>query len=149
MFELDRGGRVRGRVVDAETGEPIDGAIVLSESDTPLSYLWSSLAQLPEKGATGLTTRADGAFDFLHLSAGIQQLRASKPGFAPVWSDPIPLAVGRDVSGVVLEDATWRRNPRNGALLDRRATPRDHGIRCHEHRPHECAGHGLAGEDQP
>jgi 5-hydroxyisourate hydrolase-like protein (transthyretin family) len=103
VFELDRGGRVRGRVVDAETGEPIDGAIVLSESDTPLSYLWSSLAQLPEKGATGLTTRADGAFDFLHLSAGIQQLRASKPGFAPVWSDPIPLAVGRDVSGVVLK----------------------------------------------
>jgi len=90
---LERGASVRGRVVDAD-GRPVEGATVLSETDTPAQLLPFRLEDPREGWIAGSASLSDGTFELAHLSRGRQRLRATCPGHGAAWSEPIDLAAG-------------------------------------------------------
>lgn len=85
LAEIEVGGSLRGFVVDAETGEAIEGALVLSEHDMPLSAVNVDASQLPPVARARTISRRDGSFELEHVSLGAHRLRASGDGFAPSW----------------------------------------------------------------
>lgn len=89
---LERGGGLRGRVVDAG-GEPVAGAVVLSEIDTLAQVIHHDLGRA-EPWMAASRTGEDGAFELPHLTPGEHVLRASRPGYAPSWSPPVRVAAG-------------------------------------------------------
>jgi hypothetical protein len=90
---LDRGATVRGRVLGPD-GEPIDGATVLSEADTPSQVLpFTADPRLPV-AAVDTTSGADGTFEIGPLSKGRQRLRATRAGFGAAWSQVFDLSTG-------------------------------------------------------
>lgn len=85
-LRLEPGGRlVTGRVVDASSGAPVPGALVLSESDAPVHMLALDAAEIPEGITARTTTNESGGFTLSGLASGTQVLRATAPGFAPQW----------------------------------------------------------------
>ncbi len=125
-FELESGARVEGLVVDAQSGRPIEGAYVVSESDSQLAVL--SIAPAENVGfAHGVRTRPGGDFTLERLSRGAHSLRASAPGFGQAWIEVRELEPGQTragvrfelkpagaIAGVVLDD---RSRPVAGALV--------------------------------
>ncbi len=99
---LDRGAVVRGRVVDADTRAPIEGAVVLSETDAPSQIVpfdtdvewmrdWLALAR----------SGPDGRFEFPALSRGAHVLRATRVGFGAGWSQRLDLRDGSEAPAPV------------------------------------------------
>lgn len=93
---------VSGVVISAVTGEPLVGALVLSETDTPSRLLPMSVAQY-EGEDLGVYTDEDGAFTLTGLSAGTQALRVMAAGHGPLWSGSFPLERGEHLQGLLFE----------------------------------------------
>ncbi len=124
--ELERGARVEGLVVDAQSGRPIDGAYVVSETDSQLSVLSIAPAQ-NEAFALSTASRVGGDFALEPLSRGSHSLRASAPGYGPTWLEVRDLTPGEaraglrfalrpagSLAGVVLDE---HERPVQGALI--------------------------------
>ncbi len=106
---LDRGATVRGRVLGPD-GEPIEGATVLSETDTPSQVLpFTADPRLPVV-AVDTTSGADGTFEVGPLSNGRQRLRATRAGFGAAWSQVFDLSTGarEGASGAASEEIVIR-----------------------------------------
>jgi hypothetical protein len=84
VFRMERGVRVRGRVVESAGGKPIEGALVFSEVDTAASFVTFGSSAL--SGGPAATTGADGYFEIEHASAGEHVFHAAKPGWSDGWS---------------------------------------------------------------
>lgn len=120
---LERGVTVRGRVIDAETGEPITRAVVFSETDAPLRYAFPLPSLLPRRHLRKAVTDDDGGFEIEHLREGVQVLRASHRRFAPGWSGRLVLAVGG--VGVAPEIRLTRGGAVEGRVTDGSGEPRE------------------------
>lgn len=95
-IQLEEGHELRGHVIDAETGAPIEGALVLAEAD--LAYEVLDLAgedlardNLGSPPLASVRTDSAGAFHLPSLSSGAHGLRACAPGYAPAWSEDFKL----------------------------------------------------------
>jgi len=106
-------GSVRGRVVSMETGDPIrNAAVTLGSGDDALGPI---------------LTDGAGAFEFLDVPAGAQDITASKTGYARTSfgqkrgfgrGTPVSVTPGAKVENVVV------RMPRGGAIAGRVADDR-------------------------
>lgn len=95
---LEPGGSIEGYVVDAATGGPIAGALVLAERDLPMQVLPAQGVQTePIPYAHALTDSA-GAFRIPHVSAAHHQVRVSHAEYAPAWSPVVRVARGTTTS---------------------------------------------------
>lgn len=96
--ELTPGSPLRGSVLD-EAGNPVAGALVLSQHDAPTDGLLLEHSEnafwLPVRATTG----PDGRFELAHLRPGEHSLRVTAPGFAPLWEDAVavPAAPGQEL----------------------------------------------------
>ncbi len=120
---LARGGTVRGHVVDAATGSPLPGALVLSERDAPAYGLPLALDEPPEWLAIRARSGADGSFTLAHASAGTHALRVTRPGYAPAWFEVAVAEGGTTDAGTRLLGAGGRlegraRRPDGTAFAD-------------------------------
>lgn len=120
-FVLEHGGRARGRVVDAQTGEPIEGALVLSQTDEPAPFLLRHSLDAIYPGQAAARTGADGFFDILHLAPGTQQLRASHAEYAPSWVPEFTLENHAEKTGLVF--ALNRGGSMRGRVLNAAGNP--------------------------
>ena len=97
--ELVPGASVRGSVLDAD-GNPVAGALVLSESEAPTDGLFLTGAEqifwLPNLARTA----PDGRFELAHLLPGEHVLRVSAPGFTTTWKERlrVPRPPGTELS---------------------------------------------------
>lgn len=92
---LARGsGPVRGRVLGAEDGRPVAGALVVSETDAWSHVLGLDPDEAAGEAAAAVLTDAEGRFELRDLRPGPQVLRASAPGFAPAWIADLTLDAG-------------------------------------------------------
>jgi len=125
-FDLAAGARLEGLVIDARTGRPIEGAYVVSETDSQLSALALNPAENRDF-ASATFTRLEGDFVLAPLSPGTHSIRASAPGFGAAWSEMRELRAGEaraglrfelkpagSIVGIVLDDD---RRPIVGATL--------------------------------
>lgn len=98
--------RASGRVLDARTQQPIEGAWVVSETDAPAAVLpfdfaldteadWSAWSCLARTGP-------DGRFELRQLSAGRHVFRVTAPGHAASWTTPVELAAGASTDELVV-----------------------------------------------
>lgn len=90
---LDAGASVSGRVLD-HLGRPVEGALVLSERDTPSQLLPFDLESPPEGWTAIAASHADGAFELVHLSRGAHRFRATRAGHGACWSEVVDLSPG-------------------------------------------------------
>jgi protocatechuate 3,4-dioxygenase beta subunit len=88
-IDLKPGQRLSGRVVDAESGRPIEGAVVLSQRDAPAQILPLAMERAPEGWLATATSGPDGTFEIESLSRGKHTLRATHAGFGAAWSESI------------------------------------------------------------
>ncbi|MBK7877419.1 MAG: carboxypeptidase regulatory-like domain-containing protein [Planctomycetes bacterium] len=95
VARLGPGARVRGRVVDARTSTPIEGAQIVSETDAPSPVLPFDFeaANGPDTRTWSAFTRSgpDGTFALDALSAGRHVVRAWAPGRGAEWSAAVLL----------------------------------------------------------
>lgn len=92
---LERGTALRGRVVDAKTRGPIEGAVILSETDAPSQILPLACDEEWMQGWLALARSGpDGRFELPALSAGKHMLRATRAGFGASWTKRIDLSAG-------------------------------------------------------
>jgi hypothetical protein len=112
---LARGGRLRGRVVDAE-GHPVEGARVLCQHEEPGGE-FGALAQQLEVAQTV----ADGGFALAGVRAGRCWLRVEAEGRGRMVTAPITLMPGADED---LGTLTWQASlSLHGAVLDAAGVP--------------------------
>ncbi|MCP3914334.1 MAG: hypothetical protein GY711_02125 [bacterium] len=98
--ELACGGTVRGFVVDAETGAPLAGALVISERDMPHAVIdvdGELLDEFARRPRAVASTLGGGAFTLTDLSAGYHVLRIGHPDYAPTWATRIEVVPGAAV----------------------------------------------------
>lgn len=100
-FALDRGSAARGRVIDADTGAPLAGALVFSETDAPQPQVSASARALPAS-LRAVRTDEDGRFELAHLSTGRQLLRALHEERAAGWSAPFDHAPWKPMPELVI-----------------------------------------------
>lgn len=98
-IELERGSTRSGRVVDAQTGDPIAGALVMSEEDTAAFGLpFRMESEQAEAGNAFFPTAAlsgpDGGFVLEHISTGRHRLRVTASGYGVAYSKRIDTAAG-------------------------------------------------------
>ena len=77
---LERGGTVRGWIVDDETDAPVPGATVVSETDAPTKMLPAPLDELPDWLPAARRAESDGSFVLEDLSLGTHTLRGRRAG---------------------------------------------------------------------
>jgi len=116
------GASVAGFVTDLGTGEPLAGAMVLSETDAPARLLPVDNSPMPELVTLRTFTDAQGFFQLDNLSPGKQLLRATAPGHAPAWSGDVRVGPGEHVDGLLFGLATEARA--RGRVLDADGLPR-------------------------
>ena|GEM_PF-6584497 len=87
---LEPGRTLSGRVVDAGTGAPVEGALVLSDTDAPAIMLAFDEQGLDFEHLQRTHTDADGRFALAHLRSDIQVLRATHAGRAPAFVEASP-----------------------------------------------------------
>jgi hypothetical protein len=102
-FTLAPGAVLSGHVVDALTGAPLVGALVVSESDAPVQILGTRLDEIPSEVRARALTGPGGRFVLTDLVPGTQRLRASHPERAPSWLEVHGLAAGEERAGALLE----------------------------------------------
>lgn len=102
---LQRGSPLEGRVLEAGSGVPLVGAVIVSERDVPGSLLAFDVDELPGNPAALTRSGPDGRFRFDSLAPGTTVLRAWMPGHGPRWSAPLTLgaAAGPDPQQAVPE----------------------------------------------
>jgi hypothetical protein len=101
---LAQSGKIRGRVLDKSSGEPLPGANVLVTHQILQNGAEVSLTQ-----ALGSATDADGYFFILNVPVGQFALRASMIGYSPVVQQPVKVDIDRTVEvNFELEDATYQ-----------------------------------------
>jgi protocatechuate 3,4-dioxygenase beta subunit len=120
--ELSRGAQVRGYVVEAASGDPVAGAQVLSERDTPawglpfhevpLFSIWMPVST---------RSRSDGSFTLPHLSPGNHVLKVSASGHAPARSEELVVVEGGRLDG--LEIALGEGGTIEGRVTDSAGRP--------------------------
>ncbi len=86
---LERGVGLTGRVIDAQSGAPIAGVTLLSESDVPTSLLHFGLDECPDNPSAMARSDASGRFVFEHLASTPTVVRATHAGYGPQWSAPL------------------------------------------------------------
>ncbi|MHC4375295.1 MAG: carboxypeptidase regulatory-like domain-containing protein [Planctomycetota bacterium] len=101
---------IRGRVVDAATGEPIAGAELLSEDDIALDVSPRGLDIPNAMDAPTGRSATDGSWTLEGLRGRTPLVRAEAPGYAPTWAladgeGPLELRLepGARVFGQVLD----------------------------------------------
>lgn len=118
---LEPGHVVRGSVLD-DAGNPIPGALVLSEQDTPTDGLMLDNSEhiywLPIQARSG----PDGRFELAHLTAGMRTLRASALGYSTAWLDGLSVPAK---AGAELEELVFTLGP--GGTIAGRVTRADGG----------------------
>jgi hypothetical protein len=82
-IELVPGRKLRGRVVHGETGAPVAGAIVVSQTDAPAIMLGYTAEALEGQHLPQTTTDEEGRFELARLRPELQVLQATFPGRAP------------------------------------------------------------------
>ncbi|MCZ6597454.1 MAG: carboxypeptidase-like regulatory domain-containing protein [Planctomycetota bacterium] len=101
---LEAGGTMRGWVVDAESGNPVPGAWVISETDAPTKMIPYKFEDgVPQWLHEWTTTGSDGSFELSHVASGEHVLRVSAPGYAPVWSGDVSVVADDTVEVPILE----------------------------------------------
>lgn len=115
-FELRAPVAVRGRVVDAATGEPIAGAELISEDDIALDVSPRGLEVPHAMDAPTALSEADGSWTLEGLRSTTALVRAEAPGYAPGWG----LADGEGLLEVRLEPGARVF----GQVLDQDGQPR-------------------------
>lgn len=95
------GSGVSGSVVDARTGEPIDGVYV--DVERVLEDDGASLVDVQRKWKGGRLTSEGGTFAFAGLQPGRYRLRAQRDGFGAAVLDQVVVVEGEVTSDLVLE----------------------------------------------
>jgi hypothetical protein len=111
-IDLQRGQRVGGRVVD-ESGRPIEGAVVLSQRDSPTEILPLAMERPPQGWIAAAVSGPNGTFEIDSLSRGVHVLRATHAGFGAAWSEAI------DLGSAVAYDEIELRLQRGGTVFGR------------------------------
>jgi len=97
------GGIVRGHVIDEATGNPVPGALVLSEEDAPQDgLLLSPGADEVQWLPTSARTLADGSFEIAGVSPGAHTLRAGAEGYGATWVQDVLVSDGSVTDGVTV-----------------------------------------------
>jgi len=122
---LAQGASTRGIVVDAETGAPVAGALVLAERDIAHQVIHAQGFELAPLPLAHAFTDELGAYELTHMRAGTHNLRVSHADYAPAWSSAFELLPGAEHELAPLELAEGGRvfgrvegedgNPRAGA----------------------------------
>jgi 5-hydroxyisourate hydrolase-like protein (transthyretin family) len=86
-IRLVPGRTVRGRVVAADTGAPMAGAVVFSDSDAPAVLVGLIEPAFAREHLPLTHTDEDGRFELQHLRDGPQVLRATHAGYAPAFGE--------------------------------------------------------------
>ncbi|HEX5011655.1 MAG TPA: carboxypeptidase regulatory-like domain-containing protein, partial [Planctomycetota bacterium] len=86
-IRLVPGRTVRGRVVAADTGAPMAGAVVFSDSDAPAVLVGLTKPLFGDEHLPLTHTDAEGRFELQHLRDGVQVLRATHAGYAPAFGE--------------------------------------------------------------
>jgi carboxypeptidase family protein len=105
--QLTPGVTLGGFVIDGQ-GNPIDGALVLSEQDTPTDGLLLAYSENAFWLPIQARSAPDGSFELAHLNPGTHTLRASARGFATGWLTGVraPAAPGEELLLVLGEGGT-------------------------------------------
>jgi hypothetical protein len=111
-------GRIAGRVVDAESGAPIAGVVVMV---MPVVQRVGPAVMGPPQSLTD----ANGEFAFEYIGVGRWRIQAQKTGFAPLSDDSdaysFDLAAGQALTGLTL--ALRKGSVIAGRVLDARGEP--------------------------
>jgi len=115
---LPEGGTLRGRLLRAEDGEPIAGALVFSEVDCPEQVLCARPDEIDVRGVRAVHSAADGSFTLRTLGPGPQRVRAVAAGRSPALSavvelanraelelEPLVLSAGARIAGTVHDES--------------------------------------------
>ena len=107
-------GRVTGRIVDAETGEPIVGSRVFISNVTPVARPGS----VPSTPMTPfiVETNANGVFDVAGVSPGRWRVQAQKPGYVQFGTAGSPVTIEVSRGSVLIPEI---RLERGGAIAGR------------------------------
>ena len=97
LVEISRNGALRGRCVDAVTGEPIPNFTLAAVAGPEQRFVPSST-----KRAFGGSGAADGAFEYGDLAPGRWQLVGEAKGYAGGRSDVVQLSLGEIRDGLVV-----------------------------------------------
>lgn len=97
LVEISRNGALRGRCVDAVTGEPITNFTLAAAAGPEQRFVPSST----KRGFSG-PGAADGAFEYGDLSPGRWQLVGEAEGYAGGRSDVVQLSLGEIRDGLVV-----------------------------------------------
>jgi hypothetical protein len=84
-------GKLSGRVVDSETGEPLPGVNVLIES------IWVGGAPVPYDGMIGAAADLNGSYEILNVPAGTYDIRASMIGYNATVQSQVEVDAGRTI----------------------------------------------------
>ncbi|MEK6571035.1 MAG: TonB-dependent receptor, partial [Bacteroidota bacterium] len=122
-FASAQNGKLRGRVIDKETGEPLIGATVAVEGTT-----------------LGASTNIDGEYFILNVPPGAQTVKATYVGYAPVTISEVKISAGLTSTidftlsptsvqvepvSIVAERPLIQRNTTNTVLIIRREDFKD------------------------
>jgi protocatechuate 3,4-dioxygenase beta subunit len=116
---------VRGVVVDAGTGRPIDGAVVSLVMEPRFTISFMPV----ERPRVSVMTRSDGRFTFRNVRAGSHHVEAARPGYvAGAHGQRRPSGSSRAVDVEPAEDvsisvALWRFAAITGTILDETGEP--------------------------
>jgi hypothetical protein len=89
---LGQTGKIRGRVTDKATGEPLPGVNVLI-----VQQILSSGAEVNLTQTLGAATDLEGYYFILNVPAGEYAVRASMVGFSPLIVKPVKVSIDRTV----------------------------------------------------
>ncbi len=118
---------ITGRVVDAGSGQPINGAVVtLTVQQQPY---WSPFGRQGRSPRVSVMTRSDGRFTFRNVIAGAHDVHAAKPGYiAGAYGQRRPDGSSRKIELDQAEEATiaitlWTYGAITGTIVDEAGEP--------------------------
>jgi hypothetical protein len=141
-LQLERGVTVSGRVLDP-AGAPVEGALVISDTDAPAIMVALAAEYLRGEGLVDIIreraiTDADGRFELTQLSSAGQVLRASSPTLAPAWL-ALPPGPAEDVTLSLGAPGSLA-----GRVLREDGTPWEHALMIASFNCPEPAGHAMS-----
>jgi hypothetical protein len=116
---------ITGRVIDAASGRPIDGAVVTLTVQSRFVIFLRAM----ERPRVSVMTRADGRFTFRNVAAGAHDLQAAGPGYiASVYGQRRPGGSARQVDLDPAEEVSvtirlWRFGAIAGTIFDEAGEP--------------------------
>jgi len=107
-------GKITGRVVDAQTGDPLPGATVVIDT----TWIGGQPVRLDTR--FGAATNAEGYFFILNVPVGVYNIKASMVGYAPMIQTKVIVDVDRTVTvnfkltssaiEMAAVEVTWQRD---------------------------------------